>query len=138
MPHRPVILLVEDEPLVRMFNADILDDAGYRIIEAGSGDEALTLYQARPHIRAVVTDVEMPGSLDGMGLAKRVAELRPFVGALIVSGRARPADADLPDDALFLAKPYMPEELLSALEQVMAVHDAKRPSPDEPGHSRSR
>jgi two-component system, response regulator PdtaR len=59
---RPVVLLVEDEPLVRMFNADVLDEAGFRVIEAVNADEAVALIEVRPDIRAVVTDVGMPGS----------------------------------------------------------------------------
>ena len=136
-PH-PVVLLVEDEPLVRMFNADVLDDANYRVIEAVNGEEALTLFEARPDIRIVVTDVEMPGSLNGFELARRVTEMRSFVGVLIVSGRVRPADEELPDDALFLAKPYTAAELLCAVQNVIKIHKSKRPTPDEEGHSRSR
>ncbi len=135
---RAIVLLTEDEPLVRMFNADVLDEAEYRVIEAGNGEEALTLFEARPDIQVVVTDVEMPGSINGFELARRVTKQRPFVGVLIVSGRVRPTDEELPDDSLFLAKPYTPAELLHGVESVIELQKTKRPSPDEKGHSRSR
>ncbi|MCB5173917.1 response regulator [Microvirga lenta] len=88
MPHsdlRIVILVVEDEPLVRMFLADALDDAGYKVFEAVNADEAVTLLQARPDIQAVVTDIEMPGSMNGIGLARPVRERWPGIGLLVTS-----------------------------------------------------
>lgn len=135
---RAIVLLAEDEPLVRMFNADVLDEAEYQVIEATNGEEALTLFEARPDIQVVVTDVEMPGSINGFELARRVTKQRPFVGVLIVSGRVRPTDEELPDDSLFLAKPYTPPELLHGVQSVIEVQKTKRPSPDEKAHSRSR
>lgn len=77
---RAIVLLAEDEPLVRMFNAGVLDEAEYRVIEAANGEEALTLFEVRPDIQVVVTDVEMPGSINGFELARRVTKQRPFVG----------------------------------------------------------
>jgi CheY-like chemotaxis protein len=127
-PHdvRPVILLVEDEPLLWMFNADVLDEAGFRVIEASNADEAMILFDARPDIYAVVTDVEMPGKMNGFSLAKHVTEERPFVGVLLVSGRKRPSPDELPDDSRFLAKPYVAADLLRELQEVIRVHEAKR------------
>ena len=90
---RPVVLLVDDESLVRMFNADILNEAGFRVVEAVNAEEAWLLFQARPDVQLVLTDVETPSSMKGLELAKRVAELRPFVGVIIISGRARPSPA---------------------------------------------
>lgn len=123
---RPVVLLAEDEPLVRMFNADALDEAGYRVVEASSGDEAMSLFEARPDVRAVVTDVEMPGNVNGFALARHVTESRPFVAVLIVSGRIRPGAEDLPHDSAFLAKPYSGADLLRTLAGLITVLDAKR------------
>lgn len=126
---RPVVLLAEDEPLVRMFNADALDEAGFRVVEAANGEEALSLFEARPDVSAVVTDVEMPGSIDGFALARHITDRQPFVGVLIVSGRVRPSKEDLPDESGFLAKPYSSAELLQALRTVLATHDEKRTGP---------
>ncbi len=127
---RPVVLLAEDEALVRMYNADVLDEAGFRVVEAGNAEEAIALFEARPDIRIVVTDVEMPGSKNGFDLARHVTDKRPLVGVLIVSGRVRPAEDELPDDSRFLAKPYSPDELLREVDATLKVHEQKRqPSP---------
>ncbi len=113
-----------------MFNAHVLDDAGCRVIEAANADEALVLFDARPDIRVVITDVDMPGSMNGFELARVAVEKRPFVGPLIVSGRVRPKREDLPDDARFLAKPYTAGDLLQIVEGVLAVSGQKRPTSD--------
>ncbi len=126
---RPVVLLAEDEPLVRMYNADVLDEAGFRVVEAGNADEAIALFEARPDIRIVVTDVEMPGSRNGFDLARYVADKRPLVGVLIVSGRVRPRDDELPDESRFLAKPYSPDELLREVEATLTIHEQMRRPP---------
>ena len=68
------ILLVEDEPLVRLVLTDLLADAGYRVTEAGNADEAMTLLESRPDMRVIITDVRMPGTLDGFALARFAAE----------------------------------------------------------------
>ena len=121
MPHsdlRIVILVVEDEPLVRMFLADALDDAGYKVFEAVNADEAVTLLQARPDIQAVVTDIEMPGSMNGIGLARAIRERWPGIGLVVTSGRVRPGSDDLPADVAFLAKPYLLETVITVIRQI--------------------
>jgi two-component system, response regulator PdtaR len=114
----PIILLVEDEPLIRLVASDTLADAGYRTIEACSADEALTLLEAKPETVAVVTDVKMPGSLDGFSLARLVGNRWPNVGIVITSAHALPGDGDLPEHAEFLAKPYQPSLLIEAVRKV--------------------
>lgn len=121
MPHldpRMVILVVEDEPLVRMFLADALDEAGFKVFEAVSADEAITLLQARPDIQAVVTDIEMPGSMNGIGLAQAVRERWPGIGLAVTSGRVRPGPDDLPEDVVFLAKPYLLDTVITVIRQM--------------------
>jgi CheY-like chemotaxis protein len=103
---RPVVLVTEDEPLVRMLATDVLTEAGFKVFEAVSADEALTLLAARPDIQALVTDVNMPGSLDGFGLARTVRERWPGVGIIVLSGKMMPGPDDLPEAARFIAKPY--------------------------------
>jgi CheY-like chemotaxis protein len=71
---RMVVLVVEDETLVRMFMADFLDEAGFKVFEAVNADEALTVLQARPDIQVVVTDIEMPGTMNGLELTRVVRE----------------------------------------------------------------
>ncbi len=127
---RTVLLLVEDEPLVRMFNADVLDDAGFRVVEASNADEAIVLFEARPDIRAVVTDIEMPGPRSGMDLAEHVRTRRPLVGVIIVSGREHPKLKEFTSGGgRFLAKPYSAADLLHEVEVVLSRSDQMQGSP---------
>ena len=116
----PVVLVIEDEPLIRLIADDILAEAGFRTIEASNGDEAMTILEAKPDAVAIVTDVKMPGSLDGFGLAHLVASRWPRMGIVVVSGHALPGDGDLPKGTLFLAKPYQPSALIDAVRTVAA------------------
>jgi len=116
---RMVILVVEDEPLVRMFIADFLDEAGFRVVEAVNADEALTILQARPDIQAIVSDIEMPGTMNGLKLARTVCERWLSVGVIITSGRARPGPADVPETVVFLSKPYLPETVITVVRQIV-------------------
>ena len=103
-----VILLVEDEVLVRMVAADVLEDAGFTVLESTNAEEALRLLETRPDVQVLFTDVNMPGALDGLGLAQTVHERSPEVGILIGSGRIRPDPGELPPGTRFIAKPYAP------------------------------
>ncbi len=127
-PHtRALILVVEDEPLVRMTLVDVLEDAGFRVIEAAHADEALRVLGAVSGIHAVVTDVEMPrGSINGFELAQRVRSDRQDIGILIASGRAAPKAGDLPEGALFLGKPVHPETLVRLLTRLLTSDQARR------------
>src|SRR3712207_4880032 len=114
-PHpRALILVVEDEALVRMTLVDVLEDAGFKVIEAANADEALRVLSAVTGIDAVITDVEMPrGSINGFELARRVRSEREDIGILIASGRAAPKAGDLPEGALFLRSEEHTSELQS-------------------------
>jgi CheY-like chemotaxis protein len=115
---RSVVLLVEDEALIRMSAADTLDDAGYRVVEAVHADEALLLLQARPDIQVLVTDVDMKGgSIDGFALARQVHERWPWVAIIVMSGRMMPGPGDLPEKAEFITKPYRSSALVEAVER---------------------
>jgi CheY-like chemotaxis protein len=85
-----VVLVVEDETLMRMFMADFLDEAGFKVFEAVTADEALTVLQARPDVQVVVTDIEMPGTMNDLELTRVVRKRWPGVGVVISSGRAPP------------------------------------------------
>ena len=126
-PHRrivnqPVILMVEDEPLVRLTQVDILREAEIWVVEAQDADEAFELLKTRPDIRAVLTDVNMPGSMDGFEFARLVRQGWPEVGVLVISGKTGPGPGDLPPNAAFLHKPILPDDLVAALRKVMAGH----------------
>ena len=120
-PHvRALILLVEDETLVRMMLADVLDDAGFKVMEAAHADEALRVLALNPDIQVVVTDVEMPlGSINGFDLARRVREDRQDTGVVIASGRVAPQPGDLPQGTYFLGKPICAETLVELIRTLV-------------------
>jgi CheY-like chemotaxis protein len=113
-----IVLVVEDEPLVRMLMADVLDEAGFKVFEVVNADEAMAVLQARSDVRAVVTDIEMPGSMNGLALARLVRERWPGIGIVVTSGRARPGPDDLSDKVVFLAKPCRPETMATTVRQL--------------------
>src|SRR5215218_9900236 len=108
-PSRPAetVLLVEDDALVRMFGTEILEEAGFRVIEAENADAALRTLEARPRtVSVLVTDVHMPGSMDGHELARVVYERWPSIKIVITSGRAQIPPRDIPDHGRFVPKPW--------------------------------
>ena len=115
----PVVLLVEDEPLVRELEIDVLQDAGFRVIEARTADEAFDMLRGRPDVRIVFTDVDMPGSINGFEFARLVHQGWPEVAILVSSGKMQPKEGDLPDGAAFIAKPYRPDALVEQLQKLV-------------------
>lgn len=102
----PVILVVEDEGLVRMAAADDLVEAGFKVLEAANADQAIKMLETHPEITILFTDIDMPGSMDGIRLAHAVRERWPPVKLVLVSGHQSPASEILPADSAFFAKPY--------------------------------
>ncbi len=123
---RMTLLVVEDQTLVRMFMADFLDEAGFKVFEAVSADEALTVLEARPDVQAVVTDIEMPGLMDWVELTREIRHRWPGIGVVVTSGRQRPGPDDLSDGVPFLAKPYMPETVITVIRQMTTLQVAER------------
>jgi len=105
-----LVIIVDDDVFERMGASYMFSDAGYRVLEAGSADEALQFLESTPDVRLLFTDVSMPGSMSGSDLAHRVAERWPAVGIIITSGRPRPEP--LPLGSQFHAKPYEPINVL--------------------------
>lgn len=101
----PVVLLVEDEPLVRLVMADLLLESGFRVIEAANAAEALTVLEAGVQVSVLLADVDMPPGINGYELAHQVYARWPTIEVLVTSGRRWPGDGDLPPGAAFLAKP---------------------------------
>jgi DNA-binding NtrC family response regulator len=111
------VLVVEDEPLIRMVAADALADRGIMAWEAGDAGEALTVLEEHPGIGLVFTDVNMPGEMDGLDLAHEVSARRPDVSLIVTSGAVTVPDEDLPDSGTFLPKPYPTERLVNIVER---------------------
>ena len=111
------VLVVEDEPLVRMSAADALADSGIMAWEAADAAEALHVLEKHPAIGLVFTDVNMPGEMDGLGLAHEVHQRRPDVGLIVTSGAVSVANDELPDSGTFLPKPYPTERLVTIVAE---------------------
>lgn len=103
---RVLVLVVEDEPIVRMDLAASLDHAGFDVIEATDAHDAIAMLAAERRIALMVTDIEMPGSMDGLELARMVRDRWPPIHIIAVSGRQTPQYGDLPEKSVFFAKPY--------------------------------
>jgi CheY-like chemotaxis protein len=115
---RHVVLIVEDEPFVRLTGADLLAEAGFEVLEAGNADEALRILEATPEVRVVFSDVEMPGSLDGLGLARNIRQRWPGTGIVLTSGHCIRAET-IPREGRFLAKPYDGQALVRQIEEIV-------------------
>ena len=102
---KPIALIVEDEPLLMMHAVDIVEDAGFDVLEAANADAAVAILETRDDIRVVITDVQMPGSMDGVKLAKAVRDRWPPILIIVVSGHHKLQSGELPDDVTFLSKP---------------------------------
>ena len=102
---RPVILIVEDDFLLRMNAAEMIQDAGFDVVEAGNADEAIAILEARPDIHVVFTDIQMPGSMDGLKLARFVRGRWPPIKIVATSGNFAVRDGDLPEGGVFSPSP---------------------------------
>jgi CheY-like chemotaxis protein len=111
-----VVLLVEDEPLVRLVTADILLEANFRVIEAGDAEEALRVLKAEVAVDVLLSDVEMPPGMNGYELVGHVHREWPGVEIIVSSGREWPKENDLPPGAVFIAKPYLNATLVSHVQ----------------------
>lgn len=105
-PPAPVVLVVDDEALLRLNATEAFRHVGCMAYEARQAEEALEMLERHPEISVLFTDINMPGEHDGMALAGQVHRRRPDVRLIVTSGRERPAPEDLPDDGQFIAKPY--------------------------------
>lgn len=112
-----VVLIVEDEPLLRMDAVDFIEEAGFETIEAAHADEAIVILKSRNDIAILFTDIEMPGSMNGIKLAHTVRVGWPLILIVVVSGRVAPNNGELPHNARYLRKPYRPGEVIEAFRR---------------------
>jgi CheY-like chemotaxis protein len=120
MTNRPIVLVVEDEPLLRMAGADMVEDAGFGVVEAANATEAVRILEARPDIHIVFSDIDMPAGLDGVKLAAIVRNRWPPIEIILVSGHGNPGLSDLPARTLFFPKPYKEDEVVAAMRNFAA------------------
>jgi CheY-like chemotaxis protein len=117
----PVVLIVEDELLLRMNAVDMIEAAGFEVVEAANADEAIEILEARRDIGVVFTDIQMPGSMDGLKLVRAVRGRWPPIKIVATSGHIGVAQTDLPEGGRFLPKPYSPGQVMDVLRELTAV-----------------
>lgn len=115
---RPVVLIVEDEFLIRMDASDTIAAAGFDVVEAANADEAIAILEQRLDITVVFTDIEMPGSMDGLRLAAAIRGRWPPIKIVAASGRVAVTSVQLPEGSRFLPKPYRASEIIKALREL--------------------
>jgi CheY-like chemotaxis protein len=114
------ILIVEDEPLVRLDIVDFFEDRGFRVFEAADAKAALRILESNPAIEIVLTDIQMPGSMDGLKLAHYVRDRWPPTLLIVASGMVKPRAEDLPSSAIFISKPFDPRAVMREIERLGA------------------
>jgi CheY-like chemotaxis protein len=118
---RPVVLIVEDEFLLRMDAVDMIVAAGFEVVEAANADEAINILESRRDITVVFTDIQMPGSMDGLKLARAVRGRWPPIKIIATSGHVDVGETDLPDGGRFLAKPYSSLQVTVMLRELTGI-----------------
>lgn len=115
----PVVLMVEDDPLLLMFGVEVVEGAGFTVVQARDADEAVAMLESRADIALLVTDIHMPGSMNGLRLAHLVRHRWPSMKILVVSGQARLQACELPSKSCFLAKPYRADAMVAELRSLV-------------------
>jgi CheY-like chemotaxis protein len=126
MSEKTVILVVEDEAIIRMGAVQMLEDAGFAVVEACNASDAMAILENRNDVRAVFTDVNMPGTLDGLRLARMVRGRWPPIHLIVTSGLLSLNDDELPTGGRFIRKPYDPAHVIATLRDLLG------PNPPDP------
>ncbi len=141
LPEVPKVLIVEDELMLRMRAVDIVEDAGFSPVQAVNADQALSILESRADISLLFTDIQMPGSMDGLKLAHAVHDRWPAIKIILVSGQVNPSDAERPADSRFFGKPLSDGQMIAELRAMVGagalktVPNASLLLVDEPSHS---
>ncbi|MBR1208874.1 HWE histidine kinase domain-containing protein [Bradyrhizobium sp. AUGA SZCCT0124] len=121
LPEVPKVLVVEDEMMLRMRAVDIVEDAGFSPVQAVDADQALSILEARSDISLLFTDIQMPGSMDGLKLAHAVHDRWPAIRIILVSGQVKPTDAEKPKDSRFFGKPLSNGQMIAELQAMVGA-----------------
>ncbi len=119
--NKPVILVVEDHPLIRLNALELISEAGFAGVEASNADEAIRILAARPDIRLVFTDIEMPGTMDGLKLAHYIRGRWPKVHLIVASGKEIIQENQLPSGSKFFSKPYGDHSIIEEMTRMLAI-----------------
>jgi two-component sensor histidine kinase/DNA-binding response OmpR family regulator len=117
----PNVLVVEDEMILRMRAVNLVEDAGFCPVEAVNADQAMSILESRSDISLLFTDIQMPGSMDGLKLAHAVHERWPSIKIILVSGQMKPSDAERPADSRFFGKPLGVEQMITELQAMVGA-----------------
>lgn len=123
---KAVVLVVEDNFLVRMGAVEIVRFAGFEALEAGSADEAIAILEARPDIHLVFTDIEMPGTMDGIKLAHYIRGRWPPVKLMVASGKTIVDESALPEGSKFFRKPYSDNTIAAEMSRMLSNPSDRR------------
>jgi CheY-like chemotaxis protein len=115
-----VVLVVEDEPILRMNTVDMVEDAGFEAVEAANATEAIRVLETRSDIRIILSDIDMPPGIDGMALVAMARDRWPPIEIILVSGHVAIADARIPERGLFFSKPFRSADVVAALNRMAA------------------
>jgi len=114
------VLIVEDEPIILLSASDMVEEAGFQPILARNAQEAIDILESRDDIRIIFTDIDMPGSMDGMKLAAAVRNRWPPIEIIVTSGHKNISQSDLPERGLFFRKPYGSQKVTQAMQRLTA------------------
>ena len=120
-PGVPKVLIVEDEMVLRMRAVDIVEDAGFQPVEAVNADQAIAILESRSDISLLFTDIQMPGSMDGLKLAHAVHDRWPAIKIILVSGQVNPSETEKPADSRFFGKPLSVERMITELQTMVGI-----------------
>jgi len=112
---RPLVLVVEDEPFVRALAVEVLEEEGFEVIEAPSADYAMSVLRSRDDVAVLFTDVEMPGQLNGLDLARAAKTMFPQILVIVVSGKLSPGFSGAAPEARYMPKPYRMAEVIQII-----------------------
>src|ERR1700723_428051 len=119
------VLIVEDEMLLRMRAVDMVEDAGFAAVEAINADDAIAVLESRSDIELLFTDIQMPGSMDGLNLAHAVHERWPLIKIILVSGQLKLTDNDKPPKSRFFGKPLEVKQMIAEMQDMMGKGSLK-------------
>ena len=130
MTKKAVILVVEDEALIRIGAVQMLEEAGFAAVEASNAGDAIRILDLRSDIRAVFTDINLPGTLDGMRLARLVRRRWPPIHLILTSGLVSPKEGELPANGRFIRKPYETEHVIATIRELLELNPFPDPIKD--------
>jgi DNA-binding NtrC family response regulator len=113
------VLVVEDDEVLRMCAVEVVTDAGFMPVEATNADEAVVILESRSDIALVFTDIQMPGSMDGLGLARTVHDRWPAIKIILVSGRVEVPECERPVNSRFFQKPFAMKQIIEGIQDML-------------------